>query len=53
MTKNSFDLGGGQRLTGVVELNNFIVLSDVAQETPRVATSRSGAFQPKFYGCHI
>jgi hypothetical protein len=51
--KNTFDFGGGQGLTRVVELNNFIVLGDFAQETPRVATGRSGTFQPKFYDCHI
>ena len=53
VTKNRFDFGCSQRLTRIVELNNFIVVGDFAQETPRVATGRSGAFEPKFYDCHI
>jgi hypothetical protein len=52
LTENRFDLGSSQGLTRIVELNNLIVVGDFAQETPRVATGRSGAFEPKFYGCH-
>lgn len=52
LTENGFDFGGGQALTRIVVLNNFIVVGDFAQETPRVATGRSGAFEPEFYDCH-
>ena len=39
-------------MTGIVKLNNFIILSDFAQETPRVATSCSSAFEPEFDSFH-
>ena len=44
VTKNGFDLFDGQRLFGVIAFDDLVGVCQVAQETPGVATSRSGAF---------
>ena len=44
VTKNGFDLFGGQRLFGVIAFGDLVGVCQVAQETPGVAASRSGAF---------
>ncbi len=45
--KDRFDLGGGQRLFGVIAFDQVCLLEVLAQETPRVAAGGSGAFLPQ------
>lgn len=44
VAENGFDLFGGQRLFGVIAFGDLVGVCQVAQETPGVAASRSGAF---------
>lgn len=47
VAKDRFDLGGGQRLFGVIAFDQVFLLEVLAQETPRVAAGGSGAFLPE------
>lgn len=47
VTKDGFDLFGGQRLFGVITFDQIFVVEILAQETPRVAACGSGAFLPE------
>lgn len=47
VTKDGFDLFGGQRLFGVIAFDQIFLVKVLAQETPRVAAGGSGAFLPE------
>jgi len=44
VTENGYDLFGGQRVFGVIAFGELRSVRQVAQETPGIAASRSGAF---------
>lgn len=48
-TEDGFEFFDGQRFLSVIAFNQLFFVKVVAQETPRVAASRSGGFAPKIY----